>query len=102
MFIEILFKMLLFKGGVLIYAEHCIFNLILLPSPVFDCSKKGPCVQIAREEEMFCKTIVKKKIFPPTIFPLLCPHRDSYNCLYVIQSKKYRKILNDLLVEMIS
>ncbi len=27
MFIEILFKMLLFKGGVLIYAEHCIFVL---------------------------------------------------------------------------
>ncbi len=24
MFIEILFKILLFKGGVLIYAEHCI------------------------------------------------------------------------------
>ncbi len=24
MFIEILFKMLLFKGGVLIYAEHCM------------------------------------------------------------------------------
>ncbi len=24
MFIEILFKMLLFKGGVLIYADHCI------------------------------------------------------------------------------
>ncbi len=26
MFIEILFKMLLFKGGVLIYAEHCIYE----------------------------------------------------------------------------
>ncbi len=26
MFIEILFKMLLFKGGVLIYAEHCIYS----------------------------------------------------------------------------
>ncbi len=26
MFIEILFKMLLFKGDVLIYAEHCISN----------------------------------------------------------------------------
>ncbi len=25
MFIEILFKMLLFKGGVLIYAEHCMY-----------------------------------------------------------------------------
>ncbi len=25
MFIEILFKMLLFKGGVLIFAEHCIY-----------------------------------------------------------------------------
>ncbi len=25
MFIEILFKMLLFKGGVLIYAEHCVY-----------------------------------------------------------------------------
>ncbi len=24
MFIEILFKILLFKGGVLIYAEHCM------------------------------------------------------------------------------
>ncbi len=24
-FIEILYKMLLFKGGVLIYAEHCIY-----------------------------------------------------------------------------
>ncbi len=28
MFIEILLKMLLFKGGVLIYAEHCIYNSI--------------------------------------------------------------------------
>ncbi len=27
MFIEILFKILLFKGGVLIYAEHCIYIL---------------------------------------------------------------------------
>ncbi len=27
MFIEILFKMLLFKGGVLIYTEHCILSL---------------------------------------------------------------------------
>ncbi len=26
-FIEILFKMLLFKGGVLIYAEHCRCNI---------------------------------------------------------------------------
>ena len=26
MLIEILFKMVLFKGGVLIYAEHCISN----------------------------------------------------------------------------
>ncbi len=25
-FIEILFKILLFKGGVLIYAEHCMYN----------------------------------------------------------------------------
>ncbi len=29
MFIEILFKILLFKGGVLICAEHCICALIL-------------------------------------------------------------------------
>ncbi len=28
MFIEILFKILLFKGGVLIYAEHCIYIYI--------------------------------------------------------------------------
>ncbi len=28
MFIEILLKMLLFKGGVLIYAEHCIANVV--------------------------------------------------------------------------
>ncbi len=30
MFIKILFKMLLFKGGVLIYAEHCIFTFIYI------------------------------------------------------------------------
>ncbi len=29
MFIEILFKMLLFKGGVLIYAEHCMYIYIV-------------------------------------------------------------------------
>ncbi len=33
MFIEILFKIVLFKGGVLIYAEHCIYIwFYLLPS----------------------------------------------------------------------
>ncbi len=26
-FIEILFKIVLFKGGVLIYAEHCIYTV---------------------------------------------------------------------------
>ncbi len=30
MFIEILFKMLLFKGGVLIYVEHCIYIYIYI------------------------------------------------------------------------
>ncbi len=30
MFIEILFKMLLFKRGVLIYAEHCIYIYIYI------------------------------------------------------------------------
>ncbi len=29
-FIEILFKILLFKGGVLIYAEHCIYIFLFL------------------------------------------------------------------------
>ncbi len=28
MFIEILFKILLFKGGVLIYAEHCMYACV--------------------------------------------------------------------------
>ncbi len=30
MFVEILFKMLLFKGGVLIYAEHCRSQFIYI------------------------------------------------------------------------
>ncbi len=30
MFIEILFKILLFKGGVLIYAEQCIYIFICI------------------------------------------------------------------------
>ncbi len=34
MFIEILFKILLFKGGVLIYAEHCIYTYTA-DSPLF-------------------------------------------------------------------
>ncbi len=31
-FIEILFKMLLFKGGVLIYTEHCIIYIVVIVS----------------------------------------------------------------------
>ncbi len=34
MFIEILFKMLLFKGGVLIYAEHYIYTV--MKSGIYD------------------------------------------------------------------
>ncbi len=34
MFIEILFKMLLFKGGVLIYAEHCIYIFIYIQKKI--------------------------------------------------------------------
>ncbi len=45
MFIEILFKMLLFKGGVLIYAEHCVYiyayiedtsDFVYLPSVIIE------------------------------------------------------------------
>ncbi len=41
MFIEILFKMLLFKGGVLIYAEHCIYVVILKKDCAIDQLKPG-------------------------------------------------------------
>ncbi len=41
MFIEILFKMLLFKGGVLIYAEHCKYYLFIYRST----SLKEPNIQ---------------------------------------------------------
>ncbi len=37
MFIEILFKILLFKGDVLIYAEHCIYVCVY----VFVCVCRG-------------------------------------------------------------
>ncbi len=33
MFIDKLFKMLLFKGGVLIYAEHCMFIALIKSFP---------------------------------------------------------------------
>ncbi len=40
MFIEILFKILLFKGGVLIYAEHCTykftFSIVAVQAKKFD------------------------------------------------------------------
>ncbi len=35
MFIEILFKMLLFKGGVLIYAEHCVYIYIYIHNTIY-------------------------------------------------------------------
>ncbi len=38
MFIEILFKMLLFKGGVLINAEHCVY---IKPSETFLFTNKS-------------------------------------------------------------
>ncbi len=34
MFIEILFKIVLFKGGVLIYAEHCIYCFFEYTVPI--------------------------------------------------------------------
>ncbi len=34
MFIEILFKIVLFKGGVLIYAEHCIYKTITFDNSI--------------------------------------------------------------------
>jgi len=39
-FIEILFKMLLFKGGVLIYAEHCKYleSLQTIPNSLCACA----------------------------------------------------------------
>ncbi len=40
MFIEILFKILLFKGGVLIYAEHYIYVCVLFV-PCFELRELG-------------------------------------------------------------
>ncbi len=37
MFIEILLKNLLFKGGVLIYAEHCIYVYIYIYIYIYIC-----------------------------------------------------------------
>ncbi len=37
MFIEILFKIVLFKGGVLIYAEHCVYIYIYIYRPIYLC-----------------------------------------------------------------
>ncbi len=47
MFIEILFKMFLFKGGVLIYAEHCIYNYLQL---LANKSKQGQYIIKVREQ----------------------------------------------------
>ncbi len=50
MFIEILFKMLLFKGGVLIYAEHCMYT--------------GGCVNDIRVFIFGSPEIVKSSMLP--------------------------------------
>ncbi len=42
MFIEIIFKMLLFKGGVLIYAEHCVYIYIYIY--IFHGAQTSVCV----------------------------------------------------------
>ncbi len=44
MFIEILFKILLFKGGVLIYAEHCIYIYIYIY--IFIIFIRGVTIQV--------------------------------------------------------
>ncbi len=44
MFIEILFKILLFKGGVLIYAERCICVLFFVRkvrANIYKCTDRG-------------------------------------------------------------
>ncbi len=52
MFIEILFKILLFKGGVLIYAEHCIFSCVVLH--ILQCPLSGPDLIYISPLIIFC------------------------------------------------
>ncbi len=40
MFIEILFKIVLFKGGVLIYAEHCISGIVSVTCRLLEAAFK--------------------------------------------------------------
>ncbi len=42
MFIEILFKMFLFKGGVLLYAEHCIW----MHMGAYECIDRCICMDV--------------------------------------------------------
>ncbi len=49
MFIKILFKILLFKGGVLIYTEHCIYIYIQWGKKVFS---QPPIVQVLPLKKM--------------------------------------------------
>ncbi len=47
MFIEMLFKMLLFKGGVLIYAEYCmLFELPYRPMWVLAVLSNRSCFEV--------------------------------------------------------
>ncbi len=48
MFNEILFKIVLFKGGVLIYAEHCIYKTITFDNSILLIKKKKKLCKQAR------------------------------------------------------
>ncbi len=58
-FIEILFKMLLFKGGVLIYAEHCIYIYIYIYIIIYAFLSKVlriafKTIRLNREQRKIC------------------------------------------------
>ncbi len=62
-FIKILFKMLLFKGGVLIYAEHCSWGYICFESDLFSLLDVESCsivhgLIIYNDKSWYCRESV--------------------------------------------
>ncbi len=80
MFIEILFKILLFKGGVLIYAEHCIYMCVCV------CVCVCVCIYIQLKSKVYLNRISKMLI--------ILPRRIIQNACYCLFSTDLNNIFH--------
>ncbi len=96
MFIEILFTILLFKGGVLIYAEHCIYIYIYIYIYTYVLVEHHSLKSnVTQSEHTLVQVYLSEFTKSVSFFDNMCPHSLLQN-----KNKKKYKIQWEIFSDM--